>query len=84
LTLQLKEANQILGRPAQSFEVQNGVGIIYNKLETRLTELTLAIKGCLHSLEISATKVRGPDRQAENGIQSMQPERTECLESQHV
>jgi len=51
----LKEANQLLGR-ANSFEKQNGVGLIYNKLEVRLAELVRSAQASLINLEEIVSK----------------------------
>ena len=51
LQRQLKEANQLLGR-SNSFEKQNGIGLIYSKLEVRLNELFKSVQDALSNLEI--------------------------------
>lgn len=56
LTSQLKDANKLLGRPADCFDKQNNVGFIYNKLEDRLGELLQSMQECLDNLEIASAK----------------------------
>ena len=55
LQKQLKEANHLLGR-GNSFDRQQSVGLIYHKLEIKITDLMKLMKDSLHNLEVSVSK----------------------------
>ena len=55
LKKQLKEANNALGM-GNSFEKQNNVGTVFNKLEVRLDDLVCMMQDSLSSLEVAVNR----------------------------
>ena len=51
----LTQANQLLGR-GNSFDKQQSVGLIYHKLEMKMTDITKLMRDSLHNLEVAVSK----------------------------